>query len=242
MHVKMTLSYDGSRFYGFQTQNSRDFLTVADRLQDIFNSIQIRSKLRSSGRTDRGVHATGAVIDIELPPFWSDLNRLKHTINKMALPEIYIRKIELVDDNFHSRFSAKRRVYRYIISTETPKVFLTPYVLFVQKIDEELIKEALRSFEGRYDFRYFKKSKGGTENFIRTIYKTRFYRYKEYYILYFEADGYLRSQIRMMVATILEISDKRLTIAHLNEQLLCKRVYCRKLVAPCGLYLAKVKY
>ncbi len=116
MRVKVILSYDGSKFSGFQQQNS-GVKTVANRLDTILKSLGIFIKIRASGRTDAGVHAINQVIDFLLPPFWRDINKLKKLLNQNGSGEIYIKDIKIVDDNFHSRYLAKKRVYRYIIST-----------------------------------------------------------------------------------------------------------------------------
>ncbi len=241
MRVKVVLSYDGSKFSGFQRQNS-GVKTVANRIEEILKSLGIFTKIRASGRTDSGVHALNQVIDFNLPSFWKDIIKLKKVINYNALPDIFIKDIRVVDENFHSRYSAKKRVYRYMVSTLNPNVFMTDYLFYVKKIDEEAIKEAIKEFEGEYDFSLFKKSKGGEKNSIRKIYKTRFYKHKGTYVFTFEADGYLRSQIRMMVYFLLEISSKKLTIDDLKEQLRCEKKHSFGLVLPCGLYLSSIKY
>ena len=241
MFVKVTLSYDGSKFNGFQIQNS-GVKTVANKLEKILKSLSIDTKIHASGRTDRGVHATNQVIHLNLPPFWSDIKKLKHMLNQKALPDIHVKQIEVVDESFHARYSAKRRVYRYLVSTKTPSVFMTPYILFVDDIDEALIQEAIKKFEGSCDFSYFKKVKGSDTSSVREIYKARFYKHKDFYVFSFEANGYLRSQIRMMVYFLLEISAKRLSVDDLVEQLEQKRRHCTGVVNPNGLYLTKIKY
>ena len=241
MRVKITISYDGSRFNGFQIQKGL-VLTVSSVLQNAFKSLKIDSKFYASGRTDAGVHALNQTIHIDLPPYWDDLEKLKNLLIIRVLPHIYLKTIKPVDKNFHARFDAKKRVYRYIISCATPNPFLFPYVTFVKSIDEKLINEAIRTFEGTHNFEYFKKSGSDVKNFIRTIYKTNFYAYKEYYIFYFEANGFLRSQIRIMVDFLLKISDKKLSIDDLKRQLNKKKQLNTTLAPPNGLYLTKIKY
>ncbi|HIP02096.1 MAG TPA: tRNA pseudouridine(38-40) synthase TruA [Campylobacterales bacterium] len=241
MQVKVTLSYDGSQFNGYQMQNS-GVKTVANKLDKILKSLKIDTKIHASGRTDTGVHATNQVIHFEIPEFWNDLKKLKYMLNQKSLPDIYIKEIKVVDETFHARYSAKRRVYRYLISTKVPSVFLAPYILFVPTIDERSIEEAIKYFEGEHDFEYFKKSKGSQKQSRRIIYKARFYKHKEFYVFSFEANGYLRSQIRMMVHFLLEISDKRLTVDALKEQLTLVKRHSTGVVVPNGLYLSRIKY
>ncbi len=241
MQVKVTLSYDGSQFNGYQIQNS-GVNTVANKLDKVLKSLEINTKVHASGRTDTGVHATNQVIHFELPTYWTDIEKLKYMLNLKCLPHIYIKEIKVVDTSFHARYSAKRRVYHYLISTKTPSVFLTPYALFVPSIDFTAMQEAVKYFEGEHDFSYFKKSKGSETQSTRIIYKAKFYKYKDFYLFSFEANGYLRSQIRMMVHFLLEINEKRLTPFQLQEQLNLKKRHSTGVVVPNGLYLSRIKY
>ncbi len=242
MRVKMTLSYDGSHFYGFQVQNS-GVVTVANRLEEIFHSLGIDSKFEASGRTDRGVHATGQVISLDLPPFWqNDLQRLRRAINQKALPHIYIRDIEAVSSAFHARYDAKKRAYRYIVSDAEPNVFQTAYRLFTKRFDAKKIHEAVKYFEGEHDFGYFAKTGSDTKHFVRKVYRADFYRYKDFYVFRFEANGYLRSQIRLMVSFLLKIGYGEVSVADLKDQLEKKRLVVREPVAPNGLYLTRIWY
>ena len=92
MRVKITLSYDGSRFDGYQIQKYTQN-TVASKLYRAFGSLNIDSKIEASGRTDSGVHAFNQVIHTDLPSFWSDLKMLKNFLNRQLPPHIYIKKI-----------------------------------------------------------------------------------------------------------------------------------------------------
>lgn len=241
MRAKAVLSYDGSKFFGFQVQKETQ-QTVANVIEKALKSLNINSKIVASGRTDRGVHATNQVIHFDLPPFWRDLEKLKIQLNYRLLPNIYIKKISFADESFHARFSAKRRAYRYILSKKTPNPFEYNYVTFVENVDFEKIKDAAPLFEGRYDFKFFQKSGSDVQTTIRTIYKTKFYKYRSYKILYFEADGFLRSQIRIMVDFLLKVAKGDLTNKELKEQLLYKKRYSSSLAPPNGLYLCKVVY
>ena len=239
--LKIVLSYDGSRFRGFAPQKG-GVNTVYKALKSAFLAVGINSDFNASGRTDKGVHASFQVIDIVAPLFWSDFKRLKNELNKKLKPYIKIKDISKVDIDFHSRYSAKRRVYRYVVKVGEFDPFLSSYVGFVNSLDKKLIKDAIKEFEGVHNFESFKKAHGGTTNYVREIYKTRFYKYKDFYIFYFEANGYLRSQIRMMVDFLFKISDGKLTIQNLKEQLQNQKIYSRTLADAGGLYLAKVKY
>jgi len=241
LNIKVTISYDGSKFNGFQRQNS-GVKTVANKLENILKSLKIDTTINASGRTDSGVHASRQVLNFFIPEFWSDIKKLKYMINQKAFPDICVEEISEVDESFHARYSAKRRVYRYVVSSCKPSVFMSDYVKFVDSIDEKAIKSAIKIFEGSYDFRYFMKSKSDVKSTTREIYSAKFYRYKEFYIFSFEANGYLRSQIRMMVDFLLKISDGKFSEKELYEQLCCVKRYSTDIVEPNGLYLSRIKY
>ncbi len=241
MRVMMTFSYDGSHFFGIQTQNS-GVKTVMNTLYEIFHSLGIDTKADVSGRTDKGVHALRQVLSLDLPSFWLDLEKLKRYINYKALPHIYIENIQRVDDNFHARYSAKKRSYRYIVSMEKPNVFLSSYVLYTKPFDPDKISNAICLFEGRHDFSFFMKSDSDVDNAIREIYQAKFYKHKDFYIFSFQANGFVRSQIRMMVAFLLHVGRDKFSVENLKDQLNLKHRHVSDLVDPNGLYLSRIWY
>ncbi len=240
MNVKMTISYDGFSYQGSQRQTNKK--SVEDRLIEVFKILNIEPKITLSGRTDKQVHATGQVFNIVIPSYWSNFSKLKQVMNYKLPSSIRIRKIQKVSDEFHARFHAKKRVYRYVISTKEVSPFLTNYVTFVKEIDEEKIKEAIKLFIGVHDFEYFHKSGSEKDNKVREIFDAKFYKYKDFYIFRFEANSYLRSQIRIMVGFLLKISEGKLSNSDLKSQLLREKYVYKTPALPNGLYLSQVKY
>jgi len=240
MRVKVIISYDGNFFKGFQKQKSTKN-TVTTSFETALNSLGIYDEIRGSGRTDAGVHATGQVVDFLLPPFWTDLNKLKNALNQ-KLQAISVKHIVLVSDNFHSRFHAKRRVYRYVFKTTTPSIFETKHISYYPKFNEKTLKKALKIFEGEHDFTNFIKTGSITHTNIRTIYKAHYKQYKKYHVIYFEANGFLRSQVRMMVEASMQVALDKWSINELEKQLNLKERTRTKLAPPEGLYLARIIY
>lgn len=241
MRVKMTVAYNGADFFGSQVQKETE-QTVNGQIEKALRLLQIETKVIASGRTDRGVHASRQVIHFDLPPFWSDLDKLEDSLKRILPPSIAIRRLEQADNDFHARYSAKKRAYRYILSTQKPNPFLADLVTYVDSIDEGKIKEAIALFEGVHDFEQFKKSGSDTTNFVREIYKTRVYNHKGYTVLYFEANGFLRSQIRLMVGFLLEISAGKYTKEDLKAQLALEKQFKLKPAPHQGLYLSNIVY
>lgn len=241
MKVKIILSYDGSLYRGSQIQKSTP-QTVIGTLIPVLCKLGITDTPIASGRTDRDVHASGQVLHVSLPEYWSDLNKLKNLLNDHLPSSLHVKKISEAADDFHARYSAKRRVYRYVLSTHESNPFQARYITFVTSLDFEAIQEAVVFFEGEHDFKNFMKQGSETRSSVRKIYKAMAYQHQGKIILYFEANGFLRSQIRLMVGFLLAISTKKLTPKALQEQLTCKAIHSRTLAPPEGLYLAKIKY
>ncbi|WP_345993894.1 tRNA pseudouridine(38-40) synthase TruA [Sulfurimonas sp. HSL-1716] len=240
MKVKATISYNGTKFYGSQVQENK--ITVNGTLQEVLKSMGVESKLEASGRTDRGVHATGQVVDFEIPEFWKDTKKLLETMNSKLPPSIQVRRIEIAGDDFHARYGASRRVYRYLLKEGRSNPFEDEFVTFVDQLNIEVLREAAKLFEGTHDFKEFHKRGSDNKTTVRTIYKTSVYRHKGVTVLYFEANGFLRSQIRLMVAMLLGINEGRFSLEDLKNRLECKKKTALKPAPSNGLYLAKIFY
>lgn len=248
----MKIAYYGGAFCGFQ--NQKGSLSVSCAIKAALLSIGIFSDFVGSGRTDKGVHATAQVISLEIPYYWYDLNRLKEHINSKLLPWIKVKHIWQVPLDFHARFSAKRRGYCYLLSKRDSPFFNTlslPY----QINNITLCKQALRLFVGTHNFKgfmkkggcgdinyqNFKREKNTIEATKRTIYQARLKESKYFWILSFWGNGFLRSQIRLMVGFLLEIDKGHLSLEELKTQLMGEEIY-RIPVKPNGLFLTRVDY
>ncbi len=236
MRCALTIIYNGSHFLGSQIQKNSP-KTVMGTLQHILKQINIDSKVTASGRTDKGVHATGQVCHIDLPPFWDNLTKLKKTLNEMLPKTIYVKKIQKVNDTFHARYDAKKRIYRYIIKQARANPFENDFVTFLENINFQKIEQNIKLFIGEHDFKFFMKTGSEVNSTTRVVYNAFAYKHKGYIILHFKANGFLRSQIRLMVAALLTLEAQQI-----QEQLTLKKNYKIKPADCNGLYLAKVKY
>lgn len=236
MKCSLTIAYNGTHYLGSQTQKSSKN-TILGNLEHVLREINIDSKVIASGRTDKGVHATGQVCQIELPEFWSDLAKLKKVLNTMLPKSIHVKNIKKVDDEFHARYSAKQRMYRYIIKEGESNPFEDDFVTFLDSVDFDNISKNIKLFVGDFDFKNFMKTGSDVNSTCRTVFNAFAYQHNGYIILNFEANGFLRSQIRLMVGALL-----KLNAVEIKEQLECKKKYKIKPANCNGLYLAKIKY
>lgn len=240
MNTKFVISYDGSFYCGSQTQPNG--LSVEDKLQEVFKHLNIDTKIVLSGRTDKDVHATGQVFNCQLPDYWKDLKKLKEILNRHLPLSIRVNKINFVNEDFHSRFHAKKRVYRYIITSKPTTAFNSRYVTYIKHIDENKIKEAIKLFIGTHDFEFFHKRGSDKENLVREVFDANFYKYRDIYVFKFTANSYLRSQIRLMVGFLLKINEGSFSKEDLLVQLNRQKHLYKTPASPYGLYLAKVYY
>ena len=236
MRCALSIAYNGTNFLGSQTQKSSSN-TILGNIERVLKQMNIDTRLVASGRTDKGVHATGQVCHIDLPPFWDDLGKFKRVINDMLPPSILVRSVREVDNDFHARYSAKKRIYRYLIKDSKSNPFEDDFISFYKNIDFEKIQNNIKLFIGKFDFKYFMKTGSDIDSTTRVIYKAFAYRYKDLIVLNFEANGFLRSQIRLMVGALLELESHQI-----QEQLNMTKKHKIKPAKANGLYLARIKY
>ncbi len=241
MRVLVRLSYDGSKFQGFQRQKHTNS-TVANTLEEVLKKLGINSCVIASGRTDKGVHASNQALHIDLPNHWRNLENLKRVLNHHLNPTIFIKKITRVKDDFHSRFWAKKREYRYIFHHGQFSPFLASYVAFYPDFELERLNEILALFKGRHNFEYFKKNGSDTKDFKRQIFKIKAIKHKDKTIISIQADGFLRSQIRMILAITIKAYEEKITKNQIKEQLAKQKIYSQELFSPNGLYLHRIFY
>ena len=236
MRIALIIAYNGTQFLGSQVQKNFNN-TVLGQLEKVLHKIAIKNKIVASGRTDKGVHASHQVLHIDLPPFWENLHKLKQVLNEMLPSSIMVKKIYEVSDDFHARYSAKSRVYRYIIKTGNSNPFETDFVTFIDDVNFNTLQENIKLFIGQHNFVNFMKTGSDTKSPIREIYKAFAYKHRDYIVLHFEANGFLRTQIRFMVGALLDLNAQQI-----QEKLNNTKNYKLRPAPANGLYLAKVKY
>ncbi len=236
IRVLITCSYNGRYFLGSQVQSQTNN-TVFGTIENVLKEINIDSKPQASGRTDKGVHASGQTFHIDLPEFWSDLKKLKRVLNEMLPNSIKILNVKEVDSDFHARYCAKSRVYRYLIKTTQSNPFEDDFISFYKDVNFDDIKSKISVFVGEHDFKGFMKTGSETNSTIREVYRSFAYKHKDLIVLNFEANGFLRSQIRLMVGALLKLNKEQI-----QEQLTSSKKHKIKPASANGLYLSKIKY
>lgn len=239
MRYLLFFSYDGSDFSGSAIQPNKK--TVIGAIKEAFEKSSIyTANLTQSSRTDKGVHGLNQTAHIDIEGRF-DCELLRRVVNNALPRSVHIKKIVKVSDNFHARFFAKKRSYRFIFK-KNPTPFEARYVSRGEIGDISWCNEMLKCFIGRHDFSYFKKTGSDNRSDIREIYKAYAYKRGEYFIFYFEGNAFLRAQIRMMSAFVLEAQKRGIGVRELKMQLSKEKQFIRALAEPNGLYLVRVYY
>ena len=247
---KITVAYDGRPFDGWQSQSGGN--TVQDSLQDAASAIAKQTVLvHGAGRTDAGVHALGQVAHFDAPEGNSmsakDWQNALHT----KLPRtIRVMDSREVDEDFHCRYSAKRKTYRYEIdigAIHSPlRAGLAWHVYY--PLDEAVLRESVALFEGKHDFANLaarRKNGKPVRTTVRTIYQAAAERRGDAgFTLTFEGDGFLYKMVRMMVGAAIDCARGRETTDWIRAMLEkpAEAGKCSACAPADGLYLVGVDY
>ena len=240
-NIKLTIAYDGSNFNGFQIQP--DVRTVQGEIEKALKRLNKEEiSIISAGRTDTGVHATMHVSNF-LTNSGLPAEAYKFKLKKYLPSDISILESEEVNMNFHSRFDAKSKKYRYIISNS--KVFYPHqrnYKLQIKHdLDLDKMKDAGELLKGEHDFSAFMKL-GQDKNPVRNITNIEIYKIDDDIMLEFEAQSFLHNQIRIMLGLLIDIGRGFREVNYVNEIFDKKIKRAAKTYGPQGLYLIDIKY
>ena len=173
-----------------------------------------------------------------------DINKLKHSLNKLINDDIYIKKIEKVPDDFHARFNVIKKEYIYKINIGEYNVFDRNYIYqYNKKLDVKKMKKASKILIGTHNFKSFTKTDIKEKDYVRTIYNIKFELKNNILEIKFIGNGFLRYMVRNLVGTLIEVGSDKKGIDQVKEILLSENREKAGITAPPeGLYLKNVKY
>ena len=223
-NYKITVSYDGTRYKGWQVLKSTD-ATIQGKLQMVLSALAGHPvEVIGSGRTDAGVHAIGQVANFHLDEHFS---------------------AEEVDDRFHSRYQAVEKTYRYRIRTSpVPNVFERKFLYqYGQTLDVDKMKKAAQALVGTHDFASFCGNRHMKKSTVRTIFSIDLVeRDGEIEILYC-GNGFLQNMVRILTGTLIEVGRGERAPESMPALLKAKeRKQAGYTAPPQGLRLEKVTY
>lgn len=242
--MKCIISYDGSRFEGYQIQKEKR--TVQYELQKALTRIHkgCDIKVSASGRTDAGVHAMGQVLHFDTTLSIPEAAWQK-AMNAHLPKDIWVRHIEAVPPTFHARFDVVKKEYRYKVRLSKDfdvfhrdQVFHYPY-----PINTEAMREAARHFLGEHDFTSFCSAKTEVEDKVRTIYELEILENGEELVFRIIGNGFLYNMVRIIVGTLLEVGQEKKQPEEISAILQSRDRKAAGKTAPAhGLYLWDVVY
>lgn len=243
LNIKLIVEYDGTSYHGWQSQtNAR---AVQDELNKVLRKLTGEEvTVIGASRTDQGVHALGQVCNFrtgsKIPP-----DKFSYAINSLLPEDIVVKESEEVDEEFHSRFSAKGKKYRYLIyNSRQPSALLRHRACHIPApLDFETMKRASGYFLGTHDFAAFRATGGSARTSVRTISQSGLT--SEGNIITFEVagNGFLYNMVRIMAGTLVYIGMGKLHAEDLPDIIESRdRDRAGKTAPAHGLYLVEVYY
>lgn len=239
MKYLITISYDGSKFLGFQRLNKGS--SVQKELENALSKINKSPiEVKGAGRTDRGVHASGQKVSFDLS---IDIpsERLKNAINSLLSDYVYVKDCKVVEDDFHARFNVKKKKYVYKINLGEYNPIIADYAFWCPyKLDISKMKKCSKLFLGVHDFHNFVS--GERVDYTAIIYDIKFKKKKNILEISFIGKSFYRYMVRNLVGAMIEVGRGKETLDKVKEML--KGAENRSLfTAPaCGLYLEDIEY
>ncbi len=244
MHnYKIVIEYDGTNFVGWQQQENGQ--SIQSALQEALVKLSNEKVIIfGAGRTDAGVHAYGQVASFNLnKKIKTDV--IRDGLNQHLRPHpIAVQNAEIVDDNFHARFSAKKRWYEYKIINRRPPltIDLNRAWCVYKNLDIEKMKSESLSFLGKHDLNAFRSAHCQSKNSMKTIDSVSIKNIDEQIIIEISAKSFLHSQVRIMIGTLVDIAKGNINKTVLDIINSKQRDIAGQTAPANGLYLKKVEY
>jgi tRNA pseudouridine38-40 synthase len=243
MRVLLTVSYDGSGYYGWQRQNN--FITVQQRLEEALSQLLKQDiTVRGASRTDTGVHALGqrAVfrVDTTIP-----VDKIPFAVNSFLPDDIVVTAAKEVDEEFHPQYSVTDKTYQYKILNKRFKVpMLNKYTDFVhEELDIDAMNKACKYFLGEHDFKAFCASGSTAKTTVRTIYDMNVKKDGDIVCITVNGNGFLYNMIRIIVGTLVLAGKGKIAPEYVEDIIKSKdRTKAGKTMLPNGLTLMEVNY
>ena len=242
-NIRLTIEYDGKDFNGWQKQPNKK--NIQGEIEEAIKNVTGEEvELIGSGRTDAGVHALGQIANFKIENN-IPIEKIGIALNSQLKKSIVIKKVEEVEEEFHSRYNAKSKTYKYIINNSKygTAIYRNLEYNFSVELDVNKMKEAVKYFEGEHDFASFKSSGTSSKNSVRTIYKANVAKEDEKIIITLTGSGFLYNMVRIISGTLLEVGLGKIKPEEISSIIEAKdRQKAGKTLPAHGLYLVEVLY
>ena len=235
--ILLTIEYDGTFYSGWQKQpNMR---TIQGEIEEaIFKSTGEKVEVFGSGRTDAGVHAYNQTAPVPV-------EKLPYILNNVLPKDINIKSAKEVEENFHARFSIKKKIYLYKIYNNNQKnVFLANSAAWIKNpLDLTKMKEVALLLKGKHNFKGFCSANTSASDFEREIFDIEIERENDFVFVTISGSGFLYNMVRIIVGTMVDYSSGKITYEQIKKALEEGERSCAGQTMPaCGLYLKETIY
>lgn len=237
----LQIEYDGTAYAGYQLQP--DQRTIQGELEFALHKLYKQEiRVHGSGRTDTGVHAIHQIVHFNPPIILKNLN-LKAALNTVLPKDIRVLQTAQASEDFHARFSARERQYRYIVSTQCTALDRNRVWQIYQELDLRSMQEAASIFLGEHDFTSFCSAQAEVDHKRCIITRSEWVEENGRYVYYIHGNRFLHSMVRSLVGTMVEVGKGKINIRDLRILLQKQERNGEALTAPPqGLTLMNVKY
>lgn len=243
MKIAIGIEYDGSRFHGWQSQPGGN--TVQDRLERALATIAgERVRLAAAGRTDAGVHALAQVAHFETSAARPESAWVRG-VNTLLAPAVAVQWAATVADDFHARYSAVSRSYRYVLYNHPvrPALHHGRVGWFHLPLDVDAMRAGLAHLSGEHDFSAFRSSECQAKSPVRSLRKSAIEQRGAYFSFEFTANGFLHHMVRNIVGCLVYVGKGKHAPGWMADLLASgDRRLAAPTFAPDGLYLSDVSY
>ncbi len=249
LNIRLDIEYDGKNYFGWQRQsatskNKTIQKTIEESLQVLFPGEII--KLTGAGRTDSGVHAYTQTANFKISREAAGkygIQAIKYRMNGILPKDILINRAAIVDERFHSRYSAKSRIYRYLLSTKRHALNREKLYCIKTEFDIDLAKDFCKLIEGVHSFKSLCKNRSDKHNFRAEVLYAKIVK-SSGGVMKFEicANRFLHSMVRAIVGAMIKVASGKLSIKEFNEKFKKGEEMRIHYVPANALFLYKVNY
>lgn len=241
----MIIEYDGTNFVGWQSQ--KNGVSIQKEIEKALRKIlKLKIKLIGAGRTDKGVHAYGQCANFKINEKIEDKKKFLNSINFfLQKKKISILDIKKKDNNFHSRYSAKERIYEYLIVNRqgSLSLFKNKAWHIKKKLDISLLKVGANILQGKHDFSTFRAASCSSKSPIKKINFIKVKKTGTRISIIFSSKSFLQNQVRSMVGCLKYLATNKWSVKEFKRSFKSKRrEQCAPPAPAYGLYLSNVKY
>ncbi|MCL2335869.1 MAG: tRNA pseudouridine(38-40) synthase TruA [Firmicutes bacterium] len=245
-NIKLTVAYDGTNYHGFQEQRGSGLATVQEVLEACLERFTgRRTQIVGAGRTDSGVHAKGQVVNFDAAGWPIPAGRIPLALNGSLPDDIKIIDAVEAPRDFHARFDARAKIYRYSIwNARIPSPFHRLYSTFWPvPLDDEAMAAAAGLLVGRHDFKCFQAAGSTVRDTVREIYQAEVEREGAMLHFVFRGSGFLYNMVRIISGTLVRVGMGKAEPDMVSRALASRlRIAAGPTLPPHGLCLEAVEY